>query len=563
MNKRRTIIETTILSLLIIVLYVVTFTLLLTYSKSKTYDTLKSTSDIVQNVFNGNDETDSIEKLNNTFDETSSLRISIIIRNNDNKYTILYDNKKMYNAENTPNELENINQYYTRKSSYGYNMIYYTILDNENGKYYIRTSIKESDTTSMSKNFLIFGLPILIIILLGFIFYKIYEYNKSIKPLKKGINELKIMSGDTNIENSDDVIILSNSINLIKDNLNQKIQLLNEEKEKTQMILDSLSEGLLVISEENKIIMLNKAVKDIISLDKDYILDKDYNLLPLDDNFKENIIKCFQNRNDFSFDIKKENKIYQVHLNNICIKINNKDINCVAIILFDVTETRNTSKIKNDFFANASHELKTPLTSIIGYQELLANKIITDPSDVEKAIDITIKQAKKIDEILKDMLSISKLENNEITNKEELNVKNIIEQIISDENFKISQHNINFKTNLSDLIIVSNKDDIYKLLSNLIDNAIKYNKEGGTVEINIDSNAKKVEIKDTGIGIKDEDISRIFERFYRVDNSKDKNNVEGTGLGLAIVKHIVDKYGYKIDVSSSYLIGSTFTLTLK
>ena len=563
MNKKKTIIETTILSLLIIILYVVTFTLLLSFSKSKTYDTLKSTSDIVQNIFNGNDENNSIDKLDNTFDENNFLRISIIIRGNDNKYTILYDNKKMYNAENTPEELVNINQYYTRKSSYGYNMIYYTILDNENGKYYIRTSIKESDTTSMSKNFLIYGSPVLILILLGFIFYKVYEYNKSIKPLKKGINELKVISGDTNIENSDDVLILSNSIELIKNNLNQKIELLNEEKEKTQMVLDSLTEGILVISEENKVIMFNNAVKNIISLDENYILDKDYNLLPLDDDFKENIIKCFKNKSDFSFDITKETKIYQVHLRNISIKINNENMNCVAIIFFDVTENRNIDKIKNDFFANASHELKTPLTSIIGYQELLANKIITDPQDVEKAIDVTIKQAKKIDEILKDMLSISKLENNEITTIEELNVKDIIEQIISDENFKIKKHHIQLKTNLSDLIIISNKDDISKLFSNLIDNAIKYNKEGGIIEININSTDKKIEIKDTGIGIKDEDQNRIFDRFYRVDNSKDKNNVEGTGLGLSIVKHIIDKYNYEIDVSSSYLIGSTFTVILK
>ena len=89
------------------------------------------------------------------------------------------------------------------------------------------------------------------------------------------------------------------------------------------------------------------------------------------------------------------------------------------------------------------------------------------------------------------------------------------------------------------------------------------NKEGGIIEININSTDKKIEIKDTGIGIKDEDQNRIFERFYRVDNSKDKNNVEGTGLGLSIVKHIIDKYNYEIDVSSSYLIGSTFTVILK
>lgn len=563
MNKKKIIIETSILSLILVIFYVISFTLILNFSKKNTYSTLVSNSNVVVNLFNGNEEEKSIEELNNIYTSTNDVRVSIIIKENDNKYTILFDNKKMYNAENTPDELNHIDEFYTRKSSYGYNMIYYTLKDDDNGKYYIRTSIKESDATLVSRNFLIYGLPTLIVILVLYVLYKIYDYKKVIKPLQTEIVNLSKISSEEIISTGDSIELLSNSISSIKGDLENKNELLNEEKEKTKLILDSIAEGFLVISSDHKIIMYNKALKNIFLLDESEVINEDYNLLYLGDKFNNEIIDVLNSNKDSNFDLTKDNKTYQVNLTPISLKVDSKDIKAVAIILFDVTENRKLTKIKNDFISNASHELKTPLTTILGYQELIYSGVIKDEDKIKEAIEITINQAKKIKDIITDMLTISKLENVDDNKIENVSILSTINDILKDEKLKIENKNIKVNINDEDFNILANKDDINKLFSNLIDNAIKYNKDNGNIDIIVIKDDKEVKIKDTGIGIKDEDKDRIFERFYRVDNSKLENNVEGTGLGLSIVKHIVDKYSYKIDVDSEYLLGSTFILKLK
>ena len=216
--------------------------------------------------------------------------------------------------------------------------------------------------------------------------------------------------------------------------------------------------------------------------------------------------------------------------------------------------------MKKEFFANASHELKSPLTSIIGYQELIKEGIIKDNNEIKNISEKTLKESIRMKNIVLDMLELSKLESKEVKEIERLNLKEIIEDIISSNEVLIKQKNIKITANLKDFYINSSFEDIQKLLSNIISNAINYNNINGEMVLILKDNS--FICKDTGIGIKKEDLPRIFERFYRVDKSRSKEN-SGTGLGLAIVKHICLNYHYKIKVDSKFGLGTTFTIIFK
>ena len=257
-----------------------------------------------------------------------------------------------------------------------------------------------------------------------------------------------------------------------------------------------------------------------------------------------------------SFKEKIDERIYEFEIN----KITFNNINLIAILFIDITNEENTEIMKKEFFANASHELKSPLTSIIGYQELIKEGIIKDNNEIKNISEKTLKESIRMKNIVLDMLELSKLESKEVKEIESLNLKEIIEDIISSNEVLIKQKNIKITSNLKDFYINSSFEDIQKLLSNIISNAINYNNINGEIELILKDNS--FICKDTGIGIKKEDLPRIFERFYRVDKSRSKEN-SGTGLGLAIVKHICLNYHYKIKVDSKFGLGTTFTITFK
>ncbi|WP_290773666.1 ATP-binding protein [Anaerofustis sp.] len=219
---------------------------------------------------------------------------------------------------------------------------------------------------------------------------------------------------------------------------------------------------------------------------------------------------------------------------------------------------------KKEFFANASHELKTPITSIRGFSELISSGLIDDKDKIIEYSKTIKKEAIRMDTLVEEILKLSSLEDigEDDLPLEEVNVSDIVKEAIEILDYKIIEKNIIIDLDLKDAIIMGRHEDILRAFTNIIENGIKYNKDNGKIYIDVKSIKKKavITIRDTGIGIKEEDLSHIFERFYRVDKSRNRK-VEGSGLGLSIVKRIVMKYGGDIDVRSVYNAGTTFTLS--
>lgn len=229
-------------------------------------------------------------------------------------------------------------------------------------------------------------------------------------------------------------------------------------------------------------------------------------------------------------------------------------------------ENKKTEQIRKDFVANVTHELKTPLTSISGFVETLQDGAAEDPEVRTKFLDIIAIEAARLKRLIEDILIISDIENKrEVNTDSDINVRESIEEIIASMEPIAEAKKVKIVAQYAyEIYIGGNHDRFKQLMVNLIENAVKYSYDGGTVSITAERKDGKVmiSVKDEGIGISEENLSRIFERFYRVDKSRSQK-VGGTGLGLAIVKHIAALFEAEIKVESQTGKGSKFTVIFK
>ena len=220
--------------------------------------------------------------------------------------------------------------------------------------------------------------------------------------------------------------------------------------------------------------------------------------------------------------------------------------------------------IRQEFFSNASHELKTPITSISGYVELLENDMVTDEKLKKDFLSRIKKETTNMTNLINDILMISRLETKEVTvSMHDVRICPLLSDVCSTLTPLATECQVTLETNCKPLTIYANEGQIRELLNNLINNAIKYNKPGGKVFVTITSEGNDfiIIVEDTGVGIPEEAQARIFERFYRVDRGRSKK-MGGTGLGLSIVKHVVNYYNGSIQLESQVMKGTKFTIRL-
>ena len=249
------------------------------------------------------------------------------------------------------------------------------------------------------------------------------------------------------------------------------------------------------------------------------------------------------------------------------IKINHNIYACyisrvnlgTTLLFVDITASKKAEKMRSEFFSNVSHELKTPMTSIRGYSDLLVQGLVQDETQKQKMLKKIQDEVNNMSRLINDILMLSRLENLSVAIK----MKPIVLEVLESYEVEMSQHDIKVHTDFEDMTYIGNHQQIFTLLNNLIGNAIKYNKDHGEVNIDIEQqgDAMKIVVSDTGIGIPMADQSRVFERFYRVDKGRSKQR-GGTGLGLAIVKHMVSNYKGTIELTSEINKGTTITIIL-
>lgn len=428
---------------------------------------------------------------------------------------------------------------------------------------YLRVNRRLSSSYLVSKGLCLYGTLGFLAIDIVFYILAYYLFKRSLRPLKLQVSKLQdVVKKNHEIEFEDDLDYLTAMIRDSRHALKHELEENQIGSQKIEFILDSFSEGLIVIDSSYRVIILNKKTLSIFKKERADVEQRYLNTLGVSHELEVNFSMVIHTKKQITFIEKIDGRVYQCDINPIDYawtrdEATNQQVGA-SLLLIDITDEYNSGEMKKEFFANASHELKSPLTSILGYLQLIENGTIKG-KDASLAIQKCIDDANRMNKIISDMLSLSSLERESLRPIEEISLPSAIQAILSSLNLQIEIKKIVVQTNLEPMIVKMNPDDFDKMARNLIDNGIKYNKEGGKLLISSDKKLRILTIEDNGIGIAEENVPRVFERFFRVDKARSRRN-GGTGLGLAIVKHICNYYDLDITLDSALGKGSRFTI---
>ncbi len=438
------------------------------------------------------------------------------------------------------------------------NFLYVATLIPNTDNYVLRLSIPidvlGQHTKDIISKFLIIilaGVVVAILLILKFVSY-------FTKPLVELSNATVQIANDAipkklYYNSKDEIGNLYNNFNLMTKKLNDSIYELENTNLFLNSILSNIVSGVIALNYNKEIIFINSRCKSILEIYDDELNNK--NIVNIIRNYEINkfIKDYFENRKNEFIVTNYKNKTLKLFINVLPYdeKKNSEPKYGAVLLVEDITEATKHEEMRKSFVANVTHELKTPLTSIKGYVETIKNNEITDQTKINRFMDIIDIEANRLKTLIDDILMLSEIENMQ-GNISEVNLVEVVSEV-KDVMQNISTDNsvtVNYLCD-KDVKVLLDKNRIKQLLINLIDNAIKYNIENGVVNVKIAKLNSFVEItvEDTGIGIDETHLPRVFERFYRVDKSRSRQ-MGGTGLGLAIVKHIVISFNGTINIES-------------
>lgn len=376
---------------------------------------------------------------------------------------------------------------------------------------------------------------------------------KTFEPLNNLNEDLLTIDTDMFPEISPFINKINKQNMTIKDNYRE----ISRERDTIETILKNMKESLIIIDENKNLLSVNNSARELFNSKRDLIgenilnLIRDEDLLKLiDDALMGSSVESITNIGDREF---------KFYVNPV---FEDKKVRGVVILFIDETEEIRALRLREEFSSNVSHELKTPLTSICGFSELLVNGMVDDDNK-EEFYKLIYDDSKRLLNLIEDIMKISGLETEETFSREEIKLNELIKDILRAQRNLIDEKNIAVSLE-GDGLVFENKTMMWELFANIINNGLKYNKDGGKLDIKISEDEKHYEvlIVDTGIGIPSKDLARIFERFYRVDKSRSRK-IGGTGLGLSIVKHVLQSIDGKLEISSKLGMGTSFKVILR
>jgi two-component system phosphate regulon sensor histidine kinase PhoR len=347
---------------------------------------------------------------------------------------------------------------------------------------------------------------------------------------------------------------LTESFSFMTDKVKSLFDEVNVKKKELEGILGAIEEGLAALDKDGRILFANQSFKNIVGREE---VEKNYYWEVIRDSNLKNVIEQQQtSETSASIELELGHKTYQCSVSFLRSK------NETILTLYDISELKKVERIKRDFILNASHELRTPLTSIKGFIETMEEDV---EGTNKKYLDIIHRNVDRLIYIVRDLLMMAELEEKEIELElEKIEIFRIIEKVLKIFDQAISQKKLELSVEVSKNLpkIEGDSFKLEQMFINLIDNAVKYTEKGSiAIRCKEQDNFLICQIQDTGIGMSEEHLSRIFERFYVVDKSRSRG-LGGTGLGLSIVKHIVKLHNGEIHVESSIGKGTTISIKL-
>lgn len=374
-------------------------------------------------------------------------------------------------------------------------------------------------------------------------------------------------SQEVSVKSDDEIGRLAEMFNLLRKQLNLTLSEISNEKSKLETILKYMADGLIAVDLSGHIIHANSAAMSMLNITADDMESKHYN--DIIRGYNENLV--FDNLRENSKDGGVED-IFSYGGSTFAVRYDRfKDENAqdvgIIMILQDITERQKLENMQMDFVANVSHELKTPLTTIKSYTETLLTGQVDDPETATQFMEIIDTEADRMNRLVKDLLQLSRLDyKQEKWNKKESNLIALLKSVVTKVEMTAKNKNQHLNCIFDDslkIMSVIDKDGIEQVLMNVLSNAIKYTLEGGRIDIDAIQLGKEAQliIADNGIGIPEKELSRVFERFFRVDKARSRA-MGGTGLGLAISKQIIEEHNGSIEIESKEGKGTKVIITL-
>lgn len=378
--------------------------------------------------------------------------------------------------------------------------------------------------------------------------------HKMAKSIVKPLNELNLESPTENDAYEELTPILT-KINKQRKQITRQMRQLRQKSDEFEQITASMNEGLVLLDKNGMVLSINAAAKKLFSADETAV-GCDFLTLDRSADMSRAIEKALGGK---KAELREERNgsEYQFVINRT--ESDGKTVG-VVILCFDVTETAFAERNRKEFTANVSHELKTPLQSIIGSAELLENGLVK-PEDTKRFVGNIKNEATRLVSLINDIIRLSQLDEDSETATESVDLYDIANEVLAELTVSAAKKQVELNLNGESCIMNGIRRYLYEIIYNLCDNAIRYNKDGGKVMVDLKNKDGNIvlSVSDTGIGISTEHQSRIFERFYRVDKSHSKET-GGTGLGLSIVKHAVAYHGGTIKLESQPQEGTTITV---
>lgn len=524
---------------------------------------LRENNNILINILKVQTNGSNYIKLENIY-KNSEFRVTVIDRSGN----VLYDSRIDLEQLDNHNKRQEIVEARQKGegSSIRYsdstksNMMYVATLYGDS--YIVRSSVPLRKILGFEGKYLVYYIIAMLIVILMTGLFSSKLSNRIVKP----INDLqyitsKVALGEldnrVNIVSNDEIGQLGVTFNHMAEKLQLTLKDSTDKQTSLEAILKSMDSGVIAVDKSYKVIMINPYAKEMFGINKDII----------GQNFMDNI-RDFEFENIFKNRAEEysEIKILWPKERNLRIKTadlisNGLEIGTVAVVQ-DVTTIKKLENMRSQFVANVSHELKTPLTSIKGFAETL--RYVQDDATKIKFLDIINDEADRLTRLINDILTLSDIENTSEAKNEKIDVNKVISNVFELMKNYAASKKIDLVNN-SVIVpnIIGDTDRFKQMLINLVDNAIKYSESGAKVTIGTDYKDDRciLWVQDTGVGISGEHISRLFERFYRVDKARSRNQ-GGTGLGLAIVKHIVMSFNGTISVESRIREGSKFIVEI-
>ncbi len=377
------------------------------------------------------------------------------------------------------------------------------------------------------------------------------------------------------IGREDELSLLERNLNEMSRSIQEKIKGVVGEKEKVDSILRCMTEGVLVVDTQGRLILLNENAQKMFNLAANHDLRgaslMEISRHPEMKKLIEEILACDCRNECFTKEIALDGGAW-FRVNAVSLRGADEKSLGYVLVFHDVTELKRLETVRSDFVANVSHELRTPLTAIRGYAETLLQSPPADPKDQEHFLGVIYRHSERLGRLINDLLALSDLESGKIQlTKELLPTAELIARVLEVFHDQAHKKDIALSQDIQPGLpsILGDSDRLQQLLINLIDNAVKYTPAGGAVKVRaslaVSANHHpamvEIAVSDTGCGIPEKDLPRLTERFYRVDKTRSRE-LGGTGLGLAIVKHIVQAHHGQLKIESKIQKGTTVRVLL-